>query len=372
MLNKEELVRYSRHFVLPNFGLEAQEKLKKASVLVVGAGGLGCPILLYLAAAGVGNIGIVDGDVVEATNLQRQILYTVKDIGKLKVKIARKKILALNPNIKVKIYSVSLTTNNALKIIAEYDIVADGTDNFPTRYLVNDACVILKKVNVYASIFQYEGQVAVFNYLLDNGERSPNYRDIFPVPPPSGLVPDCAQGGVLGVLPGIIGCMQANEVIKVITRSSDILTGKLFVFDAQSVTSRVINFSKNKINATVTKLIDYDLFCGSKKSVEIQNIENKQTIKEISTADLKKMLTERTDFQLIDVREPFEYEIKNIGGELIPFGYILENVHKISKTKTVVIHCKSGSRSKKAIEQLQSLGYDNLFNLVGGIDSYPD
>ncbi len=371
MLNKQELVRYARHFALPNFGMAAQEKLKKARVLVVGAGGLGCPMLLYLAAAGVGCIGIIDSDVVEESNLQRQILYTVKDVGKSKAKIARKQISALNPNIEVKIYPVLLTRNNALKIIADFDIVADGTDNFPTRYLVNDACVILKKVNVYASIFQYEGQVSVFNYLLDSGERGPNYRDIFPVPPPFGLVPDCAQGGVLGVLPGIIGSIQANEVIKVITRSEGVLNGKLFMFDAQSATSRILNVPETKNNVPVTELIDYDLFCGIKKSVRVQNLESEQTINEISAADLEKMLTEKIDYQLIDVREPFEYEIKNIGGELIPLGNILENVRKISKTKPVVIHCKSGSRSKKVIEQLQSLGFDNLFNLVGGIDNYP-
>ncbi len=358
---KEELSRYARHFVLPNFGVAAQEKLKNARVLVVGAGGLGCPMLLYLAAAGVGHIGIIDGDVVDDSNLQRQVLYTTADIGKSKAKTARKKILAMNPYINVKAYPELLTKKNALKIIANYDIVADGTDNFPTRYLVNDACVILNKINVYASIFQYEGQVSVFNYPLNDGSRSPNYRDVFPTPPPPGLVPDCAEGGVLGVLPGIIGSMQANEVIKVITRNEDVLAGKLFMFDALSMNSRLLHISKNNNLAPITELIDYDLFCG------VSLKEN--TIKEISGIEFKKMISDKKDFQLIDVREVFEYEIRNLGGELIPLTSILDNADKISKTKQVIVHCKSGSRSKKAIEQLEKLGFENLYNLVGGIES---
>lgn len=361
IFTKQELSRYARHFVLPNFGMAAQEKLKNARVLVVGAGGLGCPILMYLAAAGVGHIGIIDGDVVDDSNLQRQVLYTTKDIGKSKAKTALRKILAMNPFIKVKAYPVLLTKENALRIIADYDIVADGTDNFPTRYLVNDACVILNKINVYASIFQYEGQVSVFNYLLDSGERSPNYRDVFPMPPPPGLVPDCAEGGVLGVLPGIIGSMQANEVIKVITRNEEVLHSKLFMFDALSATSRLLRISKNEKLLTINELIDYEVFCDVQKNEE-------NSVKEISAAAFQKMLSDKKDFQLIDVREPFEYEIRNLGGELIPLGIILENVGKISKTKTVVLHCKSGSRSKKAIEQLEKLGFNNLYNLTGGID----
>lgn len=358
---KEELSRYARHFVLPNFGVAAQEKLKNARVLVVGAGGLGCPMLIYLAAAGVGHIGIIDGDLVDVSNLQRQVLYTTRDIGKSKAKTARKKILAMNPYIHVKAYPELLTKKNALKIITDYDIVADGTDNFPTRYLVNDACVILNKINVYASIFQYEGQVSVFNYPLNDGSRSPNYRDVFPTPPPPGLVPDCAEGGVLGVLPGIIGSMQANEVIKVITRNEDVLAGKLFMFDALSMNSRLLQISKNKNLAPITELIDYDLFCG------VSLKEN--SVKEISAIEFKKMIADKKDFQLIDVREPFEYEIRNLGGELIPLTSILDNADKISKTKQVIVHCKSGSRSKKAIEQLEKLGFENLFNLTGGIES---
>jgi sulfur-carrier protein adenylyltransferase/sulfurtransferase len=364
--SKEELTRYARHFVLPDFGIEGQQKLKNSSVLVVGAGGLGSPVLLYLAAAGVGRIGIIDADKVDDSNLQRQVLYTTADIGKYKVKAAKKRLLALNPYIKIETYPVALTKDNALKIIALYDIVADGTDNFATRYLVNDACVLLKKENVYASIFRFEGQVSVFNFTKNDGERGVNYRDIFPTPPPPDLVPNCAEGGVLGVLPGIIGSMQANEVIKILSGVGEPLAGRLFVFDAASFTSRILKLPKNPNYEAITELIDYEIFCGIKATDD----RGQAAGGEITVFELKKMLDEKADFQLIDVREPYEYEISNIGGTLTPLSILSENLDKISKDKPVVVHCKSGARSAKAIEQLKILGFDNLLNLKGGILAY--
>ncbi len=369
----QELARYARHFALPDFGMEGQKRLKNSSVLVVGAGGLGSPMLLYLAAAGVGRIGIIDPDVVDMSNLHRQILYNVADIGKSKAETARAKLLAMNPHITIDAYQIPLTRDNALELVAQYDIVADGTDNFQTRYLVNDACVLTGKVNVYASIFRFEGQVSVFN-LTKNGERGVNYRDIFPSPPPPGLVPDCAEGGVLGVLPGIIGSMQASEVIKVLTGIGEPLAGRLFIFDAASFTTRVLNINKNPKFKPITELIDYDEFCAYKpkntvtQSVMAQNAQG--VLKEISTTELKTMMSENVDFQLIDVREAYEYALSNLGGILIPLSILSEKTDMISKEKQVVVHCKSGVRSAKAIAQLEALGFDNLWNLVGGIDAF--
>ncbi len=361
--SKQELARYARHFALPDFGMEGQKRLKNSSVLVVGAGGLGCPMLLYLAAAGVGRIGIVDPDVVDMSNLHRQILYNVADIGKSKAETAREKLLAMNPDIAIDAFVQPLTRDNALDLISKYDIVADGTDNFQTRYLVNDACVLAGKVNVYASIFRFEGQVSVFN-LSKNDERGVNYRDLFPAPPPPGLVPDCAEGGVLGVLPGIIGSMQASEVIKVLTGIGEPLAGRLFIFDAASFTTRVLKISKNPKFEPITELIDYDMFCGFKpKSVE-------EDLKEISATELKEIMAQNVDFQLIDVREPYEYDIANLGGTLIPLSILSEKMDLISKDKKVVVHCKSGGRSAKAIAQLEALGFDNLWNLTGGIEAF--
>ena len=361
--SKQELARYARHFALPDFGIEGQKRLKNSSVLVVGAGGLGSPLLLYLAAAGVGQIGIIDPDVVDMSNLHRQILYNVADIGKSKAETAREKLLAMNPNITVNTYNKPLTSNNALDLVASYDIIADGTDNFQTRYLVNDACVLRGKVNVYASIFRFEGQVSVFN-LTKNGERGVNYRDLFPSPPPPGLVPDCAEGGVLGVLPGIIGSMQASEVIKVLTNIGEPLAGRLFIFDAASFTTRVLKINKNPKLEPITELIDYDEFCGYKP----KNTEG--VLKEISATELKKMMSENVDFQLIDVRETYEYDISNLGGTLIPLSILSEKTDLISKEKQVIVHCKSGGRSAKAIAQLEALGFTNLWNLSGGIEAF--
>ena len=369
--SKEELARYNRHIIIPEFGLESQQKLKAAKVLVVGSGGLGSPVLLYLAAAGVGTLGIIDFDVVDDSNLQRQILFGVESIGVPKVEAARERLLALNPHIKIQLYNEQLTSRNALDIIKEYDVVADGTDNFPTRYLVNDACILTGKPNVYASIFQFEGQVSVFNYRNAKGEAGPNYRDLYPTPPPPGLVPSCAEGGVLGVLPGIIGSMQASEVIKVITGVGETLSGRFFIFDALNFETRTFKISRrddNPIsgkNPTIKELIDYEQFCGM-KAVE-------KPIKEITVKDLYDWQVRGEKFQLIDVREPHEYDIVNLGGELIPLATVLENADRIDKDKKVVLHCKMGGRSAKAVRELEEkYGFDNLYNLKGGILAYID
>lgn len=358
-LNTAERNRYHRHLILPNFGVEGQLKLKAARVLVVGAGGLGCPVLQYLVAAGVGNIGIVDFDVVEESNLQRQILYSVEDVGLPKVEVAKRKLLALNPHINITTFQERLTNENIERIFENFDIVADGTDNFDTRYLINDACVLFDKINVFGSIFRFEGQVAVFNYLQKDGSRSTNYRDLFPEPPESGLIPNCAEGGVLGVLPGIIGAMQANEVIKVITGVGEPLVNRLYVFDASDLFAQTLTIKKNQ-SVKITKLPEsLDITCAT-------------TAATISAKAVKKMIAEKVDFQLIDVRERNEYAAKNIGGELIPLGEILKNQDKISRDKQVVIHCESGKRSEKAIEVLQAIGFDNLWNLEGGILAYSE
>ena len=364
-LSKEELARYSRHIIIPEFNIEGQKKLKAAKVLVIGTGGLGSPMLLYLAAAGVGTIGIVDFDVVDDSNLQRQVLYSVKDVGRPKVEAARERILGLNPHINVIAYNEHLSSKNALEIFKDYDVVADGTDNFPTRYLVNDACVLTGIPNVYASIFRFDGQVSVFNY--NNG---PNYRDLYPEPPPPGLVPSCAEGGVLGVLPGIIGSLQANEVIKVITGIGETLSGRLFAFDALNFSTKIFKIGKDKSNPlngenpTIKELIDYQQFCGI-----VPDVINEK-VKEITVQELKQKMDAKEDFQLIDVREKHEYDFVNLGAELIPLNTVLDNVHKFSKEKQVIVHCKGGVRSAKAIQALEEKGFTNLYNLKGGIVAY--
>lgn len=369
--SKEELARYNRHIIIPEFGLAAQQKLKAAKVLVVGSGGLGSPVLLYLAAAGIGTIGIVDFDVVDDSNLQRQVLFGVNEIGKPKVEAAKARLQALNPHIEFVLYNTQLTSQNALNIIKDYDVVADGTDNFPTRYLVNDACVLLGKPNVYASIFQFEGQVAVFNYRRAGGEFGPNYRDLYPTPPPPGLVPSCAEGGVLGVLPGIIGSLQALEVIKVITGVGEPLSGRFYIFDALRFESRTFNISRrddnplNGKNPTITQLIDYEQFCG------VQAVE--KPVKEITPKELYELQVKGKPFQLIDVREPYEYDIVNIGAELIPLATVVEQAGKINKDQPVIVHCKMGGRSANAIRELEEkYGFTNLYNLKGGIIAYID
>ncbi|PCJ87851.1 MAG: molybdenum cofactor biosynthesis protein MoeB [Flavobacteriales bacterium] len=365
---KEELERYSRHLIIPEFNIEGQRKLKDAKVLVVGTGGLGAPLLLYLAAAGVGTLGMLDFDIVDESNLQRQVLFSVKDVGKPKVEAAKERLKGLNPHITINTHNTRLQSENALKIFKEYDIIADGTDNFPTRYLVNDACVILGKPNVYASIFRFEGQVSVFNYTFSDGTKGPNYRDLFPTPPPPGLVPSCAEGGVIGVLPGIIGSLQANEVIKVITGIGDPLVGRLFLFDALVFETRVLKIYKGKNSPKIEELIDYQQFCGIG-----ENKEEVSAVKEITVQQLYQQKNNGNDFQLIDVRESYEYEIANLSGELIPLGNITDAVNKIATDKKVVVHCRSGKRSADAIKLLEEkYGFKNLYNLKGGILAYAD
>lgn len=361
-----EYLRYDRQLRLPGFGPEAQQKLKSARVLVVGAGGLGSPLLLYLAAAGVGTLGIVDFDTVDESNLQRQVLFDVRDLGRRKAAAARRRLRALNPHVRICLHSGRLDAKNALRIIAQYDVVADGSDNFPTRYLVNDACVLLDKTLVYGSIYQFEGQVSVFNQIDNNGERGPNYRDLFPAPPPPGLVPDCAEGGVLGVLPGIIGSLQASEAIKVITGTGQTLSGRLFVFDAWSVETRVVKIRRrddNPVNGkqpSITRLMNDDLFCGPSPAAN--------PLREIDAAELRAWQARGENFQLVDVREPSEYATANLGGELIPLATVVAAAGRFSRDRKVVVYCRSGVRSAKAIRQLEAMfGFDNLYNLKGGL-----
>jgi sulfur-carrier protein adenylyltransferase/sulfurtransferase len=368
--SKAELARYNRHIIIPEFGEEAQLKLKAAKVLIIGSGGLGSPALLYLTAAGIGTIGIVDFDVVDDSNLQRQVLFDISEIGKPKVEAAKRRLEALNPYVNITIHNAHINSGNALQIIKDYDVVADGTDNFPTRYLVNDATLLLDKPNIYGSIFQFEGQVSVFNYVNQKGERGPNYRDLYPTPPPPGLVPSCAEGGVLGVLPGIIGSLQALEVIKVITGIGEPLSGRFYTFDALNFESRTFNIKRrednpvNGKNPTIHELIDYEQFCNMKAVEE-------KPIKEISVNELRRWQLSDKKFKLVDVREPSEYKIVQIGGELIPLGTISNHVNEIPKDIEVVIYCKSGIRSSKAIRELEEkFGFSNLYNLKGGILAY--
>lgn len=371
-LSKAELARYARHLILPEFNIEGQKKLKASSVLVIGSGGLGSPLLLYLAAAGVGRITIVDFDRVDDSNLQRQVLFGMADVGRPKVDAAAARLRSLNPYIEVTSLDTQLTSENARELVASHDLVADGTDNFATRYLVNDAAVLENKPNVYASIYRFEGQISVFNALLPDGTRGPNYRDLFPTPPPPGLVPSCAEGGVLGVLPGILGSLQALEVIKVLTGIGEPLSGRLFLFDATTFTTRTVKIRKSPNNPltgeqpTQTELINYQEFCGiglagerEADEPEIQEIEPQQFLDWRETG---------RKFKLIDVREPFEAAIDSLGGELIPEGSVLASLDRIPREMDVVIHCRSGVRSARVIRLLEAEhGYKNLVNLQGGI-----
>ncbi len=353
-LSQEEIQRYSRHLILPEVGPSGQKKLKESSVLVIGAGGLGCPLLLYLAAAGVGKIGIVDFDVVDDSNLQRQILYGVSDVGQLKVEAAKRKILDLNPHIEVVTYNTQLRSNNALDLFKDYDVVADGTDNFQTRYLVNDACVLSGKPNVYGSIFRFEGQVSVFNY-----EDGPNYRCLYSEPPPPGLVPSCAEGGVLGVLPGVVATLQANEVIKVLLGLGDVLSGRLVIYNALKFTFRELKVTK-KTDYTIDELIDYDAFCGIDQKPQ-------EVVPEIHVRQLKEKL-ENEGAILIDVREPHEIEICKIDGAVeIPLNELSSQLDKLDKSDTYYVHCKLGGRSEKAVRQMMDHGFQNVVNVKGGI-----
>jgi adenylyltransferase/sulfurtransferase len=359
MLSSEELKRYNRHLILKEFGKEAQEKLKSSKVLVIGAGGLGCPVLQYLTAAGVGTIGIVDFDKVDESNLQRQVLYSTEDIGKPKAQVAAEKLSEQNPYIEFKVHQLKLSKDKALSVFSNYDLIVDGSDNFPTRYLVNDACVILNKPLVFGSIFKFEGQVTVFNYTNKNGKRGPTYRCLFPEPPAPGEVPNCSEIGVIGVLPGMIGTIQANEVIKVITGIGKVLSGRLFLLDALSMNTSILKFSSVEENFKITSLTDYEEFCGlipKKKSITVQELKNK--------------LDQGDEIVLIDVREKFEYDICKLGGTLIPLNTIPDQIHKIPKDKSVVVYCHHGMRSASAIKFLEQHGFNNLLNLEGGIHAW--
>lgn len=363
-LSIEEIRRYDRQIRLPEFGLEGQEKLKQARILVIGCGGLGSPVLLYLAAAGVGILGIVEDDTIATSNLQRQVLYSSDKVGMSKLVEAEKRLKALNPFVDIIKYELRLSANNALDIIKDYDIVIDGTDNFPTRYLVNDACVLLNKPFVYGAIHRFEGQVALFNY-----KGSATYRDLFPTPPPPEQAPNCAEAGVLGVLPGIIGSMQALEAIKAITEIGDPLAGKLLLLDTLSMQSRTLKIPKIPDAPAIEKLIDYEAFCGVNiaPGYEDSEITYEQYLDLLANPD------RNSTVQLIDVREIHEFNIYNIGGELMPLSELEKHIPKISKDKTVVVHCQSGIRSRKAIELLKAkYGYTNLLNFAGGLNAISD
>ena len=367
-LSSEELQRYSRHLVLQDFGMENQLKLKRSRVLVVGAGGLGCPALLYLAAAGVGTIGVIDSDKLEMSNLQRQILYTVNDVGRNKAEAAVERLALLNPLIELKAFAERLTSRNALEVLGDFDLVIDGTDNFPTRYLINDACVLLDKPFIYASILQYEGQAAVFNYRNSAGVVSANYRDIFPDPPSGASIPNCEEAGVLGVLPGLLGGIQANEAIKVLTGIGEPLANQLLILDSSTMQQMVVKISDQGTRNSIKDLIDYEDFCGINAGKNKSLNDKLLAMKEVTVQELKKLMDSNADFQLIDVREPHEYDICNLDGELIPMSDIPNNVDKIAKDKQVVIHCRSGKRSGDMLLWLEkNHGFTNLYNLKGGI-----
>ena len=369
-LSKDEILRYSRHLIMPEVGMQGQLKLKQAKVLLVGTGGLGAPLGLYLAAAGVGRIGLVDFDTVDYTNLQRQVLFGTSDVGRPKIDAAAGHLRNLNPEIQVDQFETRLTSENALDILKDYDIVVDGTDNFPTRYLVNDACVLLGKPNVYGSIFRFEGQITVFGY-----PGGPCYRCLYPEPPPPGLVPSCAEGGVLGVLPGIVGTIQAAETLKLIIGVGEPLIGRLLLFDALSMTFRALKLRKNPQcpvcgeHPVVTKLIDYAEFCGIRgEEAPVSNL----TVPEIAPRDLKSRLDRGDDLFILDVREPHEYQICNLQGTLIPLGELSRRVNELDSSREIVAHCRSGKRSAEAVEFLRNAGFRKIWNLKGGILAWSD
>jgi sulfur-carrier protein adenylyltransferase/sulfurtransferase len=368
-LGNDEILRYSRHLIMPEVGMEGQLKIKAAKVLCIGAGGLGSPLALYLGAAGVGTLGIVDFDVVDYTNLQRQIIHTTADVGRPKLDSAAEKLKAMNPFLNIKKFNTRLSSDNALELFKEFDIIADGTDNFPTRYLVNDACVLTGKPNVYGSIFRFEGQASIFAT-----KDGPCYRCLYPEPPPPGLVPSCAEGGVLGILPGLVGVIQATEAIKLILGSGDPLIGRLLLIDALGMKFRELKLRKNPDcpacgkNPTITKLIDYQEFCG----IRGEEAEAEVTTSEMQVEDLKKRLDRGDDLYILDVREPHEYQICNIGGHLIPLGDLPNRVNELDTSKEIVAHCRSGVRSAKAVNFLRQAGFKKVHNLAGGILAWAD
>jgi molybdopterin/thiamine biosynthesis adenylyltransferase/rhodanese-related sulfurtransferase/molybdopterin converting factor small subunit len=371
-LSKDEILRYSRHLIIPEVGIEGQKKLKAAKVLLIGTGGLGAPLGLYLTAAGIGRIGLVDFDVVDFTNLQRQVIHTTPDVGKKKIDSAADKMKAINPHVEIVKHETALTSENALDILKDYDIVVDGTDNFPTRYLVNDACVLLGKPNVYGSIFRFEGQSTVFAT-----EDGPCYRCLYPEPPPPGLVPSCAEGGVLGILPGTIGLIQATETVKLILGIGEPLIGRLLLYDALGMRFRELKLRKSAEcpicgpNRTITKLIDYHQFCGVPK--QEAPVETKVNEGEIEVKDVKAKLDRGDDFVLIDVREPHEHQICNIPqAKLIPLGQVAQRLAELDPKADIVIHCKSGMRSAKACGILRQAGFERVRNMKGGILAWSD
>jgi molybdopterin/thiamine biosynthesis adenylyltransferase/rhodanese-related sulfurtransferase len=369
-LTNDEILRYSRHLIMPEVGMEGQKKLKAARVLCIGAGGLGSPLALYLAAAGVGTLGIVDFDVVDYTNLQRQIIHSTADVGRKKLDSAAEKLKGINPFLNLRTFETKLTSENALELFRDFDIVADGTDNFPTRYLVNDACVLTGKPNVYGSIFRFEGQASVFAT-----EDGPCYRCLYPEPPPPGLVPSCAEGGVLGILPGLVGVMQATEVIKLILGIGDPLIGRLLLIDSLGMKFRELKLRKNPecpmcgTHPTITKLIDYNEFCGIRGE---EKPVAETGIPEIQVEELKRRLDAGDDIFVLDVREPHEYQICNLGGHLIPLGDLPNRVNELDTSREIVAHCKMGGRSAKAVQFLRQAGFTKVRNLTGGITAWAD
>jgi sulfur-carrier protein adenylyltransferase/sulfurtransferase len=377
-LSKEEILRYSRHLIMPEVGMEGQLKLKQAKVLMVGAGGLGAPLGLYLAAAGVGRIGVVDFDVVDFTNLQRQVIHGTKDVGRKKLDSAAETMQDINPYLRIDKHETALTSENALEIIQDYDMVIDGTDNFPTRYLVNDACVLLKKPNVYGSIFRFEGQATVFGY-----PGGPCYRCLYPEPPPPGLVPSCAEGGVLGILPGVIGLIQATEAVKLILGVGEPLVGRLMLYDALAMRFRELKLRRNPEcpvsgdHPTITKLIDYHEFCGVPQQQEAapvaQTPSGFESATEIDVTALKARLDRGDKFQFIDVREPHEYQIASIpGAKLIPLGDLPKRLSELDPNVEAIVHCKMGGRSAKACDILRANGFKTAKNVLGGILAWSD
>ena len=369
-LSNEEILRYSRHLIMPEVGMDGQLKLKNAKVLLIGTGGLGAPLGLYLAAAGVGRLGLVDFDVVDSTNLQRQVTFGSQDVGKPKTLAAKNRLSSLNSAIQIETFEMKLESGNALELFKDFDIIVDGTDNFPTRYLVNDACILLGKPNVYGSIFRFEGQVTVFG-----APGGPCYRCLYPEPPPPGLVPSCAEGGVLGVLPGIVGSIQAMETIKLILGSGDSLVGRLLLFDALGMKFRELKLRKNPscpvcgTNPTITHLIDYYEFCGV-RGEEAPGPE--VNVPEITPIELKSRLDRGDDLFILDVREPHEFQICNLKGHLIPLGELPRRVHELDSSREIVAHCRSGKRSAEAVDFLRKAGFRKILNLKGGILAWSD
>jgi len=377
ILSAAELARFNRHIILPQVGLEGQEKLKLAKVLCIGTGGLGSPISLYLSAAGVGTIGLVDFDVVDDSNLQRQIAHSTADIGRPKVESARDKLIGINPHLNVNLHGDGIRRDNVRDIISQYDLVVDGTDNFPTRYLVNDACVLEDKPLIYASIFQFEGQATVFNY-AEGDQRGPCYRCLYPEPPPPGLVPSCAEGGVLGVLPGVIGVIQATEAVKIILGQGTTLSGRLLLYDAMAMTFREVKLRHDPScpacgdHPSIGDVVEYEQFCGLPPT-EIQEEEEIMAEYDITPAQLKTMMDADADLYVLDVREPHEIAICAIEGtHKIPLGQIAERYAEVPTDRPVVVHCKLGGRSAQAVELLQSKGYDKVKNMAGGILGWID